>query len=480
MAGRSVYASIQQTTNEQSKVDPRTYQQARLARDARFDGQFFVAVKTTGIYCRPICPAPPPKEQNVCYYQSAIEAAQAGFRPCLRCRPDSAPASWAWKGTDTTFERALTLIDDGALMDGSVNQLSDRLGISSRYLARLFQQKLGASPKQYALYQQVLFAKSLLQQTSLPIADIAFASGFGSLRRFNDGFVKALRLSPSEIRRQGAMGHSEPGITLLLSYRPPYDWASLQRFLELRLIPSLEWSGSDHYGRTFQLEGGVQGQFTAYHRPEKHAFSVHIETHQPGPLLPLVRTIRRLLDLDADSQRIDSYLEPILSPLAHYKPGLRLPGILSLFEAGIRAILGQQISVVAARNLVAQLVHTFGSSAGPGEPEQRFFPTPEQLAKSPLTELKIPQSRRQTLIDFAQFMADPINQQQDPEHWRPIKGIGDWTIRYARMRGLSDTNVWLGSDLGIQKALQRTDSRFDPAAASPWLSYLTFQLWNQP
>ncbi|MHA7880128.1 MAG: AlkA N-terminal domain-containing protein [Saccharospirillum sp.] len=461
-------------------MDTTTYQQARLARDARFDGQFFVAVTTTGIFCRPICPAPPPREQNVRYFTSAIEAAQAGFRPCLRCRPDSAPASWAWKGTDTTLERALSLIDDGALIDGSVSELCDRLGISSRYLARLFQEKLGASPKQYALYQQVLFAKSLLQQTALPIADIAFASGFGSLRRFNDCFVKTLRLSPRDIRRQGVKGDSEPGIALLLSYRPPYDWASLQGFLERRLIPGLEWTGQDHYGRTFQLENGLQGHFTARHCPEQHAFRVQIDTHQPGPLLPLVRTIRRLLDLDADSRRIDAYLAPIITPVAPYRPGLRLPGILSLFEAGVRAILGQQISVTAARNLVAQLVQGYGLPAGQAQQAKRFFPTPEQLADQSLEVLKIPQRRRQSLIDFSRYMADPSNRQKDPEHWRPIKGIGDWTIRYARMRGMSDCDVWLGSDLGIQKALQRTGALFDPAAASPWQSYLTFQLWSQP
>lgn len=477
---RSVYAPVQRTTHERSRVDQNIYQQARLARDARFDGQFFVAVKTTGIYCRPICPAPPPKEQNVCYYNSAIEAAQAGFRPCLRCRPDSAPASWAWKGTDTTLERALALIDEGALINGSVDQLCDRLGISSRYLARLFQQKLGASPKQYGLYQQVLFAKSLLQQTPLPIADIAFASGFNSVRRFNDCFVKALNLSPREIRQRSSSGKSGPGIELLLSYRPLYDWASLQGFLEHRLIPGLEWSDKNHYGRTFQLDNGVQGHFTAEHRPDKNAFKVRIETHQPGALLPLVRTIKRLLDLDADSQRIDDFLAPRLKPFAHYTPGLRLPGILSLFEAGVRAILGQQISVTAARNLVAQVVQTYGQQfESDGEPRY-FFPTAAQLAEQSLGELKIPKRRRQTLIDFANYMADPENAHKDPEHWRPIKGIGEWTIRYARMRGLSDANVWLGSDLGIQKALQRTEARLDPESASPWQSYLTFQLWNQP
>jgi len=475
-----VYAGVQRMYDERDTVDQSTYQQARLARDARFDGKFFVAVKTTGIYCRPICPAPLPKEQNVCYYTSAIEAAQAGFRPCLRCRPESAPASWAWKGTDTTLERALALIDSGALINGSVSHLCDRLGISSRYLARLFQQKLGASPKQYALYQQVLFAKSLLQQTRLPIADVAFASGFGSVRRFNDCFVKTLQLSPRAIRQWNQKECADPHIELLLSYRLPYAWTSLQRFLQHRLVQGLEWSDNNYYGRTFQLDNGLQGHFTAYHRPDKNAFSVAIEIHQPGTLLPLVRTIRRLLDLDADSQCIDDFLAPMLTPCAHYTPGLRLPGLPSLFEAGVRAILGQQISVAAARNLVTQLVQTYGQRIESNGQTKYFFPTSAQLTGNTLEALNIPQRRRQTLIDFARYMAESGNAIKAPEHWRPIKGIGDWTIRYARMRGLSDANVWLGSDLGIQKALQRAGVTLEPESASPWQSYLTLQLWNQP
>ncbi len=388
----------------------RHYQQARLARDHRFDGRFFVAVKTTGIYCRPICPAPAPKEQNVCYFETAIAAANAGFRPCLRCRPDSAPASWAWKGTDTTLERALRLIDDGALITGSVTDLADRLGITSRYLGQLFQRSVGTSPKQYGLYQQVLFAKSLLQQTDMPITEVALASGFNSVRRFNDCFASVLQMTPRSLRRPAGKQLREPGIQLFLSYRPPYDWAALRSFLQTRLIETLEWCGEGHYGRTFRLANGTSGRFTARHRPERFGFDVSLEFSQPVPLLPVVRTIRRLLDLDADSSTIDAHLAPIQVQLGPERPGLRLPGTWDAFEAGIRAILGQQISVVAARNLVRQLVAEQGEVLSGADDEHRLFPTPATLANSDLATLKIPGRRRQTLNDLARFFDNEPDQ----------------------------------------------------------------------
>jgi len=459
-------------------VNDRHYQQARLARDHRFDGQFFVAVKTTGIYCRPICPAPAPKEQNVCYFKTAIAAANAGFRPCLRCRPDSAPASWAWKGTDTTLERALRLIDDGALIRGSTTELADRLGISSRYLGQLFQRTVGTSPKHYSLYQQVLFAKSLLQQTELPITDIALASGFKSVRRFNDCFANVLQMTPRSLRRPTGKRTKEPGIRLFLSYRPPYDWAALRTFLQTRLIDTLEWCDEDHYGRTFRLANGAAGRFTAWHRPERCGFEVALEFNQPSAPLPVVRTISRLLDLDADSSTIDAHLAPIQNQSGTERPGLRLPGTWDAFEAGIRAILGQQISVMAARNLVRQIVAEHGELLPGPDAEHRLFPTPAALAHSDLGTLKIPGRRRQTLIDLARFFDTRPDLAADPDQWLALSGIGPWTVNYARMRGLGDSDVWLGSDLGVKKALGQTNGSWEPADASPWQSYLTFYMWS--
>lgn len=457
-------------------MDPQTCRRARLARDPRFDGQFFIAVKTTGIYCRPICPARAPKEENVIYFGSAIEAANQGYRPCLRCRPDSAPASFAWKGTDTTLERALRLLDNGALIEGSVSDLSDRLGIGPRYLNKLFQTRLGTSPKQYAQYQQLLFAKSLLQQTRLPITEIALAAGFGSVRRFNDCFAHSLQLTPSGLRRRSAASPSSH-LSLFLSYRPPYDWNTLRDFLQARLIPKLEWSGIDHYGRTFHWPGAdgdtLLGRFTAHHQPKRCGFDVTVALDHPGPLLPIVRNIRRILDLDADIARIDEQLAQLPGLANRLRPGLRLPGIWDPFEAGVRAILGQQVSVAAAKGLVTTLVHRIGPALG----DKHLFPSATNMTKARLDFLKMPASRRDTLKRFAEFYAGQ-DTAPEPDQWQELKGIGPWTVRYARMRGLSDSNIWLGTDLGVQRTLKREALTLDPQAASPWQSYLTFQLWS--
>jgi AraC family transcriptional regulator of adaptative response / DNA-3-methyladenine glycosylase II len=218
-------------------IDPKVCSKARLARDPRFDGQFFSAVKTTKIYCCSICPATTPREENVTYFSSAIEAANSGYRPCLRCRPDSAPGSPAWKGVNTTLERAISLIDEGALQNGSLALLAKRLGISDRYLRQLFKNHMGISPKAYALNQQCLFAKNLLHQTNLPIAQIALASGFNSIRRFNDCFQAQLKLTPSKVRRRKTSKSAL--LQLKLNYRPPYDWPFIQKFFPLELLITL-------------------------------------------------------------------------------------------------------------------------------------------------------------------------------------------------------------------------------------------------
>ncbi len=447
---------------------------ARLARDARFDGKFYVAVTTTGIYCRPICPAPAPKESNVRYYASAIEAANAGFRPCLRCRPDSAPGSFAWKGVDTTIERALKLIEQGELSTGSVETLAQRLGISSRYLRSLFQDKLGTTPKHYALYQQLLFAKQLLFESALPVTEVAFAAGFNSVRRFNDSFKQQFDLTPMQVRKQQKAQAQH--IELQLSYRPPYRWDLMQGFLQKRLIPSLEWIDEHRYGRTFEWFGGsAKGYFEATHVPAKNGFNIKLFTKHKGNLLPLVRNIRRILDLDTDIAVIEQQLGELPGMENRLISGLRLPGIWSPFEAGIRAILGQQISVEAARKLVATVVELYGEPLA----DKRLFPTAERLANCDFEALKMPQSRKQTLQAFSAYCAQNP-ELEDLDKWLEIKGIGPWTVNYAKMRGQSDTDIWLGSDLGVKKALAHfaDGQAFDPQQAKPWRSYLTFQCWN--
>ncbi|QBG36511.1 DNA-3-methyladenine glycosylase 2 family protein [Litorilituus sediminis] len=452
-------------------LDRKICQKARLSRDARFDGKFFTAVKTTGIYCRSICPVSPPKEENVSYFDSAIECAQAGYRPCLRCRPDSAPNSPAWKGVNATLDRALALIDQGCLQEHSLAYLAERLGISDRYLRQLFKRHLGTSAKNYALYQQCLFAKHLLHQTKLPITEIALASGFDSVRRFNDCFKKQLQLTPSQLRKSTQA--SDNKITVKLYYQPPYNWPVMQATLAARAIDKLEWCTKESYGRSFTWQNS-HGYFTATHLAEQNCFEVNIVISEISQLKAVTHNIKRILDLNADLQHIESDLKHCLPSTFTFNSGIRLPGIWQLFEAGVRAILGQQISVAAARTLVSQLVDNLGEPYG----DMRLFPSPHAIANSDLAFFKMPQARKNTLKNLANFYLEHQDN-SEPQQWLALKGIGPWTVNYAQMRGLSDPDIFLGADLGVKKALAQSHHEFSPEQAAPWRSYLTFQLWSQ-
>lgn len=447
-------------------------QQARLARDARFDGLFFTAVKSTGIYCRPICPARAPAEQQVSYYFSAASASAAGYRPCLRCRPDSAPGSAAWQGTQTTLQRALRLIDEGALQQHTQTELASRLGISERYLRKLFQQQLGVAPKQYALMQQVLFAKKLLHETHLPVATIAFQSGFNSVRRFNDAFKQQLQLNPAGIRRR----HSATSdlIELELSYRPPLAWQQMLDFWRGRTLDGVDWVDGSRYGRSFVWQQ-QSGWFDVAPATDN---SLTLRLNWPGKqgLFSLIRQLRRLLDLDANMLQIEQQL--LNHPLFQrgIVSGLRIPGVWNSWEAGIRAILGQQVSVAGARTQLNRLVQALGQPLGT---DKKLFPTPQAVLNSDLQMIKVPQARRDTLTALAAFVLQQPD--ADPQQWLQLKGIGPWTVNYARLRGVSDSDIWLGGDLGVQKALALAANagtgNAEPDSLAPWRSYATLQLW---
>ena len=339
-----------------------------------------------------------------------------------------------------------------------------------RYLRQLFKKHLGVSPKAYALYQQCLFAKQLLHQTSLSITQVALASGFNSIRRFNDCFQSQLNLTPSEVRK---LGKTKPNsLQLQLCYRPPYDWSSMQRFLSARAIPSLEWCNEQSYGRTFEWLECV-GNFTAQHVEHENRFDVAIELSDVTHLKPIVNNIRRILDLDVEIQAVEQNLKQHF-PEVTFQPGLRLPGIWNMFEAGIRAILGQQISVVAAHDLVARLVDALGLD----NEGKRLFPSPQSIVANDLSCLKIPASRKKTLQNLAQHYTNHDNP-NDPQKWLKLKGIGPWTVDYAKLRGLSDPDIYLDGDLGVKKAVKNLAQHFNPDLASPWRSYLTLQLWSK-
>jgi AraC family transcriptional regulator of adaptative response / DNA-3-methyladenine glycosylase II len=449
------------------KLALQQYQQARLSRDARFDGQFFIAVRTTRIFCRPICPANSPKEENVEYFPMAQQAMQAGYRPCLRCRPDSAPKSFAWKGVDTTVERGQKLLSQH--MDITVQQVADKLGVTDRYFRQLFQRNLGLSPKQYQLFEQLLFAKQLLYRGSMSIDDVALACGFASTRRLQDNLKRVTGLTPKQMKSSNTVKRQT--IQVELAFRPPYNWQHMRSFLQVRANPKVEQITAESYARTFTIEG-ANGWFCARYVAAKQHFSVTIELEAVSMLKNVLQNIRRILDLDADIRIIHQQLETCGIDREDLVEGLRIPGVWDVFEAGCRAILGQQISVTAAINLVAQITQQLGQNIA----QRRYFPSPEAISNSDLSFLKIPQSRRTTLRTFGAFYAQP--EAQDPENWLELKGIGPWTVSYAKMRGLSVPDIWLDTDLVIKKQLEKHQINADQAR--PWRSYLTLQLWSMP
>jgi len=452
-----------------------SYQKARLARDSRYDGKFFVAVKTTKIYCRPICPASPPKEHNVVYYQSAAQAQEAGFRPCLRCRPESAPHSSAWLGNEAILHKAMQRIQSGALNHQTIQVFSESLGISDRYLRKIFEQHLGMSPQSYANHHRLMLAKQLLQQTKLSITDIALSSGFNSVRRFNDSFKATMRLSPSELRKKSHQGQTQAVNTALhLSYRPPYNWQQMQQFLKLRELSLIESVDDNSYCRSFTINQS-HGWFKATHQPSKNRFSVEIELQDNAQLMPAIAQIKQVLDLDSDVSTIEQHLakDRKLKPIM--TKGLRLPACWNTFEAGIKAILGQQVSVKAAYGHTHQLIERVGSAYND---HYKLFPTPEEVMNADLSFLKMPNRRKQTLTDFATWFVKTKPQQDvNLADMLDIKGIGPWSYEYIKLRSGQDTDAFPEKDLGVLKALEAHNIT-DTDSWSPWRSYATLHLWH--
>ena len=357
------------------------YRAVRL-RDARFDGRFFTAVKTTGIYCRPICPARTPLSKNVTFFPTAAAAQEAGFRPCLRCRPETAPDMGAWRGTSNTVSRGLALIELGALDEADVDALATRLGVGERQLRRLFRTHLGASPVAVAQTRRILLAKQLLHETRLPMTEVAFASGFGSIRRFNETFQALYGRPPSELRRLGGgeISAAEQGeFSLLLRYQPPYEWPAMLEFLAARAIPGVERVSHDGYARTFCLDG-IEGTVTV--RPAQgNALRAHIRTTKLVILPGIIARLRRVFDLAADPLAISAHLatDPSLARLVSKRPGLRVPGAWDGFELAMRAVLGQQITVAGAIRLAGRLVASYGKPlAAPEEGLTHIFPLPDR------------------------------------------------------------------------------------------------------
>ncbi|WP_299599543.1 DNA-3-methyladenine glycosylase 2 [uncultured Microbulbifer sp.] len=495
------------------RPDPELCHSARLARDKRFDGRFYTAVKTTGIFCRPICPARPPLEKNVEYFSTAAEAAAAGYRPCLRCRPDAAPGSPAWGLVSTTVQRALKLMRAEREAQ-SVEQLAERLGITGRYLRKLFAEHIGLSPLQVWQTERALFAFGLLRDTQMPVGEIAFAAGFNSVRRFNGVFKDIYQRTPSAIRQDSKVrrevsestssGEDAKPIRIYLSYRPPFHWAALLDFFAVRTLPGVEQviAAEDpergEYLRSFQLSG-QRGVLRVAHEPDKGRLRVSIFGEGCGAVVyPLREKLRRLFDLDADSEEITGHLnaDPLLKKVLRASPGVRLPGAWDPFEYTLRAILGQQISVAAATTIAGRVASGFGETfSGPEGELFLLFPTAEQLRDADFSDIGVTRTRAQTLRTFVAATLDGEIDFDEPDletfcaQMVALPGIGDWTAHYTAMRGLSMPDAFPASDLGILIALGKEQGAGEHKATPrqalvraeswrPWRAYAALLLWQ--
>jgi len=515
--------SARRTVRVVAMLDPRICYRALRTRDERFDGRIFVAVTSTGIYCRPICPAGPPRFENCRFFPSAAAAQEAGFRPCLRCRPETAPEQGSWRGTSNTVSRGLALIAEGHLDgdDASVEDLAERLGVGARQLRRLFQQHLGASPITVAQTRRVLFAKQLIHDTRLPMAEIAMAAGFGSVRRFNETFQQLFRRPPSAIRRklivalpEGSVGAS--GVTVHLRYRPPFDWPALLSFLRARAIDGIEEVAGDIYRRTISIDGQV-GTVEVGHRPDIRSLAAAIRFPCVRALQGIVARIRRVFDIDADVGAIGAHLarDPLLAPLVAARPGLRVPGAWDGFELAARAILGQQITVEAARQLGGQLARACagrrnghghgangvaggdGANDGDGVGEgvgglHLTFPDAAGVAAADLEALGMPGARRRALAELARAaLAEPLlfqplgTVEETVARLRAVRGIGEWTAQYIALRAAREPDAFPASDRGLLRGAARgRGGEPTPAALEaraerwrPWRAYAAQHLW---
>jgi AraC family transcriptional regulator of adaptative response / DNA-3-methyladenine glycosylase II len=482
-------------------LDPDICWRACLASDRRFDGRFWVGVVTTGIYCRPICPAPRPRRRNVRFFPTAFAAAEQGFRPCLRCRPESAPGSAVWRGTSATVTRALRLIEAGALRDDGIEPLAAALGVGSRQLRRLFAEHLGASPLAVAHTQRLHFAKKLVDETRLPMTEIALAAGFASVRRFNDSFLRVYERSPRELRRESASGDrpaADGELRLALAFRGALDWDAMLAYLGPRATPGVERVDGRTYLRTIRA-GAARGMLRATVEPQGRHVLLRLQVPGPAPLWEAVRRARRMFDLDGDPATIAQHLrrDATLGPRLRGVAGLRLPCAWDPFELAVRTVLGQQISVRAATTLAGRLAARWGeplASAGDGRDSSPglVFPEPRQLIDAELHTIGIPKERAETIRRVALAFADGALDRAATagldalvERLCAIPGIGEWTANYVALRAYGEPDAFPAADLGLRKAVAPdgkpvSAKRLTEIAEAwrPWRGLAAIHLWS--
>lgn len=479
-------------------IDPHVAYRAVTSRDPRFDGVFYVGVMSTGIYCRPVCPVKTPQEVNCRFFASAEAAEKASFRPCLRCRPELAPGNAPVDQAERIAHQLVLRMEEGLLDDGvRLEAVAADFGLSSRQLRRIVLKELGVSPIELLQTRRLLLAKQLLTETSLPVTRIAFASGFSSLRRFNDAFKTQYRMPPTRLRRQAI----DPGkdieetavASLQLVYRPPYDWDTLLAFLDGRKIKDVEWVEQGSYLRTVRL-GKQVGWIRVSHVPESRALRVEVAPSLMMALPALLGRLRHLFDLSARPDVIAEQLgkDPVLEGSVRRNPGLRVPGAFDGFELVVRAILGQQITVKAATTLSGRFADAFGEPLTTPYPQlTRLAPTPQRVARASVDEiarLGIVKARATTLLAMAQAFRDGslrLDPGAAPEQVIPrlmaIPGIGPWTAHYIAMRALRWPDAFPKEDIAVRNALGRVSAKVADQRSQawrPWRSYATLHLWN--
>jgi AraC family transcriptional regulator of adaptative response / DNA-3-methyladenine glycosylase II len=484
-------------------LDPNACFRAMASRDRRFEGRFLIAVKTTRVYCRPGCPAPVPLRKNVTFYQCAAAAEEAGFRPCARCRPDASPDTSVWLGTSATVRRALRMIAEEGLGKEGVDALADRLGIGGRHLRRLFSRHVGASPLAVAHTRRLHFARKLLDETRMSVSDVAFASGFSSVRRFNDAIRTTFRRPPTELRRWRAAAIAHPSsngaLTLRVPFAAPYDSEQVFGFLRARALPGVEIVDESSYARTFMTSAGPAALIV---RAGKESW---LELSLWGPvsreLFTITERVRRLFDVGVDPRAVASHLAsvPALEKLVRARPGLRVPGAWDGFEVAVRAVLGQQVSVRGATTFAGRLVRRFGKEVVVEAlplPQRaaltHLFPSPEVLAGARVEAIGIPKARAEAIRALAERVASGrldlgghASLEQSVEALVDLPGVGQWTAHYIAMRALREPDALPAADVVLRRQIVpgrtltalEVERRAEPWR--PWRAYAVMHLWTK-
>lgn len=481
-------------------LDNKACYAAAQAHDVRFDGRFFCGVSSTGIYCRPICRVKSPKEENCTFYISAAAAEAAGYRPCLRCRPELAPGLAPVDSVTRLARNVALLMEEGRLTTQKISGLAAMLGITDRHLRRVFFAEYGVTPIQYLQTQKLLLAKSLLTDTQLTVTDVAMTAGFGSIRRFNDLFKKYYRLAPNKLRKKGrSLTENNDGITVFLGYRPPYAWNSLLPFLAARAIRGVESIVEDAYRRTVAIKKGetiYYGWISVANRPKKNSLAITLATTLLPVLSQVLMRIKFLFDLNCSPDKVSEKLEAMneLAPNI-YMPGIRVPGCFDPFEMSVRAILGQQVTIKAANTLAMRLVNAFGEKIETPFAELTFtFLQPDNICalegpiETYLGPLGITSARARSILALAEALTSnsiTLSYSAIPavemEKLYKLPGFGPWTVQYIAMRALGWPDAFPHTDYGVKKALSGRSPQEILAlskAWSPWRSYATVLLWN--